>query len=119
MQTDTESARLSNVQPYKFNTNQGAKGKVLGNQNVNIRKINPNTILLKPVVRDENNSVGAGLQASRGSNASNFKPNELHTISATPGGLEREFFSAGDQSVMSGASGLLDVKKINQTLDLG
>ena len=53
MQTDTESARLSNVQPYKFNS-QNRNQKQL-----NIRKINPNQVQLKPVSRG--NGIGAGL----------------------------------------------------------
>lgn len=58
--TDTESARLSNVQPYKFNTN-GPGGK--GSQGLsNIRKINPNTVMLKPVSRGSGSNVGIGLK---------------------------------------------------------
>ena len=58
MQTDTESARLSNVQPYKFNQQNR------NNPNsMNIRKINP-----KPITRGSNASrgdgIGAGLKAN-------------------------------------------------------
>jgi hypothetical protein len=41
LQTDTESARLSNVQPYKFNTNAGGNRKGNSNKAMNIRKVNP------------------------------------------------------------------------------
>lgn len=60
LQTDTESARLSNVQPYKFNSNQNK----LNPNGINIRKINPNQIQLKPMSRGS--GVGAGLNAKPG-----------------------------------------------------
>ena len=57
LQTDTESARLSNVQPYKFNN----KNAVNGPQTMNIRKINPNKVQLKPMSRGS----GAGLRGAQ------------------------------------------------------
>lgn len=69
LQTDTESARLSNVQTYKFNSgNRNNKSGQYANS-LNIRKINPNTVMLKPVSRA---SMGGGtLALSRASNPLN------------------------------------------------
>ena len=54
--TDTESARLSNVQPYKFNSAaRNSNPKAL-----NIRKINPTSVKLKPVSRGS--GVGVSLR---------------------------------------------------------
>jgi len=62
LQTDTESARLSNVQPYKFNAGN-RNGEKFANS-LNIRKINPNTVMLKPMSR-------GSLGQSRASNPMN------------------------------------------------
>jgi len=116
LQTDTESARLSNVQPYKFNTQQQQQPKRNGpNPNaMQIRKINPNSVVLKPVSRGS--GVGAGLQ-SRSSNPNNMiSPLVNHTV---PGNDRLEYLSNG-ASVMSAGSGLPDLKKVlNTTLDAG
>ncbi len=61
-QTDAESARLSNVLPYKFNTNHNGSKSGSGKQ-LNIRKINPNTVTLKPVSRGS--GVGGGLKGAK------------------------------------------------------
>ena len=70
MQTDTESARLSNVQPYKFNqqARNGSNPKL-----TNIRKINPGPggRQLAPISRGSGAGIGSGLHAA--------KKSEYHT----------------------------------------
>ena len=68
LQTDNESARLSNVQTYKFNNKSNRNNAKLANS-MNIRKINPNTVMLKPVSRGS--GVGSGIAQSRQSNPIN------------------------------------------------
>ena len=63
MQTDTESARLSNVQPYKFNqqARNGSNPKLM-----NIRKINPGPgAHLAPISRGDSQGMGSGLNAKK------------------------------------------------------
>lgn len=81
---------------------------------MNIRKINPNTVLLKPVSRGS--GVGVGL---RGSNPNNLVHTDIsQTIAALPGADRLEYMSNGG-SVMSAGSGLPDLKKvIHQTIDV-
>ena len=85
LQTDNESARLSNVQTYKFNKN-GSKNRNAAQfaHSMNIRKINPNTVMLKPVSRGS--GVGHGIAQSRASNPMNtMNPQVTQTIPATGG----------------------------------
>ena len=55
MQTDTESARLSNVQPYKYNHLGKPPG---GAHQVPIKKISPNVVQLAPVAPPSRDSQG-------------------------------------------------------------
>ena len=92
MQTDTESARLSNVQPYKFNQ-QNRNGKVL-----NIRKINPSN---GPASRGSGAGMGTGLKAKK-SDFATHNGNTSQTIDAAAS--PDNYLSGGGQSRMSGAS---------------
>ena len=127
LQTDNESARLSNVQTYKFNQNNNKStinrnGAKFANS-MNIRKINPNTVMLKPVSRGDTNSIGGTLAQSRASNPVNtMNPKVSQTI---PGvGEERsvlgpdQYMSGGGTSVMSAGSGLPGIREaVHRTVD--
>lgn len=113
LQTDTESARLSNVQTYKFNTKKQPQRNGSNPNAMNIRKVNPNTVLLKPVSRGS--GVGVGL---RGSNPNNLAHPDISQTISVPGADRLEYLSNGG-SVMSAGSGLPDLKKvIHQTMDV-
>ena len=122
MQTDAESARLSNVLPYKFNTNGSKKGhnKNSSGKQLNIRKINPNTVTLNPVSRGS--GVGAGLKVTKTNSLADHYhtgPQVSQTIPAAGGDrsvLGPEYMS-GNQSIMSGgtmgSNALPELKKVN------
>ena len=100
MQTDNESARLSNVQPYKYNH---LPNKLKDNPNaVNIKKIHPNQVQLAPVSRNKSR------QGSR-ANSRNLVEgyNKASSVVMAPTGI-KSIIGAGDhygaESMLSGVS---------------
>ena len=107
------------MQPYKFNTNNKNNRNGSNPNAMNIRKINPNTVHLKPVSRGS--GVGAGLAVAK--EYSTNQPNVTQTIPAAPGGdrsiLGPDYMS-GNQSMLSGGSlggqPLPELKKKNRSV---
>ena len=105
--TDNESARLSNVQPYKFNARKNRENP---NQ-MNIRKINPNAVQKPPKSRGNSSGIGAGLQ---------MRPDQYHTLDVNQqrSVISPDQYMSGGGSVMSGVSGgiprhLPELKKVS------